>query len=263
MKLLFENWRKFTEEIIEEAESIESVAKTLQDAYKFNQELKGLAAKAPDKADPREAALFKKIVDPAMELSDKASDEALKIGDNVDMGDRESIRQWRKSFRAAMATWRKAARGTMDAMIEFYNEAKRQGFTISKPWFKIVLDKSERNLKSARLAMKHASQDERHSAEMDRIKGNSRSAASMDPRELAKKMTEFRKASKWLSDKLSDGYQKAKDRNDRDSMNRFREHFENFMKINKDAREARENSPGEIVDKLDNAINLAKKWGYK
>ena len=246
MKLLFENWRKFTEEVIEEAESIESVAKTLQDAYKFNQELKGLAAKAPDKADPREAVLFKKIVDPAMELSDKAADKALKTGD-----------------KAAMATWRKAARGTMDAMIKFYNEAKRQGFTISKPWFKFVLDKSERNLKSARLAMKHALDDERHRAEMDRIKGNSRSAASMDPRELAKKMTEFRKASKWLSDKLYDGYKKSKDRNDRDSMNRFREHFENFMKIHKDARGARENSPGEIVDKLDNVINLAKKWGYK
>ena len=262
MKLLFENWRKFTEEVIEEAESIESVAKTLQDAYKFNQELKGLAAKAPDKADPREAILFKKIVDPALALGDEAADAVPGVRD-VDLDDRESI----KSFRAAMATWKKAIRGTMDAMIEFYNEAKRQGFTISKPWFKIVLDKSERNLKSARLAMKYASQDasqdDRQRAEMDRIKGNSRAAAFMDPRELAKKMTEFRKASKWLSDKLSDGYQKAKDRNDRDSMNRFREHFENFMKINKDAREARENSPGEIVDKLDNAINLAKKWGYK
>ena len=80
MKKLFENWRGFINESPAEEylkKDLEATAKTLQDAYKLNQELKAASEKAPEKADEREKMLFKKIVEPAMDLVDEMTDKAL------------------------------------------------------------------------------------------------------------------------------------------------------------------------------------------
>ena len=144
MKKLFENWRGFINESPAEEylkKDLEATAKTLQDAYKLNQELKAASEKAPEKADEREKMLFKKIVEPAMDLVDEMTDKALNA-------------KTREELRVARKEWRESLKASMAALSNFYNTARKQGFIISKPYLDMILKKSEQDLQHAKKMLK-------------------------------------------------------------------------------------------------------------
>ena len=144
MKLLLENWRKYINESPAEEyfkKDLESTAKTLQDAYKLNQELKTASEKAPEKADEREGTLFKKIVEPAMKLVDEMTEKAYAA-------------ETREELRVARKEWRESIKANMAALINFYNTARKQGFIISKPYLDMILEKSEQDLQQAKKMLK-------------------------------------------------------------------------------------------------------------